>query len=114
MSRKFKWDKWNYDCQGDAYIIAKDQCPSKENVPVYIVENDNLHPDVFNPSNGEHLCLDIVQEGWCKYQVRTDWEDGDGEPMGGYFVLNEKHDTSPHKGKAGWFPVWIVRSGEWY
>lgn len=114
MSREFKWDKWDYDCDGEAYIIARDECPAKEIVPAYIVEHDHLHPSVLDPSFGEHLCAELVREGWCKYQVRTDWANGDGEPMGGYLVLDGKHENSPHKGKAGWFPVWIVRLGEWY
>ena len=53
---------------------------------------------------------------WCKYQVRTDWENGDGEPRGGYCVLMRESRPKRHDGKnkAGWFPVWIIRKGEWY
>jgi hypothetical protein len=108
MSRKFKWDSWDFDCDGDAYIIAKQECPEKENVPDYIIQEDCLHPD----------CKDgmVVEEGWCKYQVRTDWENGDGEPKGGYVV--EMYKSAPiklnGKRKPGWFPVWIVRKGDWY
>jgi hypothetical protein len=40
MARKFKWDMWDYDCNGLAYIIAKDECPNKSDVPQYIVEED--------------------------------------------------------------------------
>jgi len=105
---KFKWDAWDFDCDGDAYVIAKRECPEKENVPDYIIQEDCLHPD----------CKDgmIVEEGWAKYQVRTDWENTDEEPLGGYYV--DKCKTQPitmyGKKKQGWFPVWIVRKGEWY
>ena len=112
----FTWDKWNYDGGGEAFIIRKSLCPDRESVPQWIIENDNLHPDCLNPVLGEHLSAGDVKDGWCKWQVRTDWENGDGEPKGGYVV----EDYEPHtkrldgKRKAGWFPVWIVRVGEWY
>jgi len=108
MARKFKWDSWDFDCDGNAYIIAKQECPEKENVPDYIIREDCLHPD----------CKDgmVVEEGWCKYQVRTDWENGDGEPKGGYVI--EMRKSAPiklnGKRKPGWFSVWIVRKGNWY
>jgi len=108
MARKFKWNSWDFDCDGDAYIIAKAECTKRDNVPDYIIREDCLHPD----------CKDgmKIEEGWCKYQVRTDWENGDGKPLGGYVVeqyepLTRKLDG---KRKPGWFPVWIVRKGEWY
>lgn len=108
MSRKFTWDAWDFDCDGDAYIIAKGECPERENVPDYIIQEDNLHQD----------CKDgmIIEEGWCKYQVRTDWDNGDGEPQGGYCVRLSEAETKRLDGKRkpGWFPVWIVRKGEWY
>lgn len=108
MAKKFKWAAWDFDCDGDAYIIAKDECPEKENVFGYIIKNDNLHPD----------CRDgmVVEEGWCKYQVRTDWENGDGEPHGGYCVreYSRRSQKLDRKNKCGWFPVWIVRKGKWY
>ena len=108
MSRKFKWNAWDFDCDGDAYIIAKAECPEREQVPEYIAKEDCLHS---NCKGGM-----VVKEGWCKYQVRTDWENGDGEPMGGYVV--EQRATCPKyldgKNKPGWFPVWIVRKGDWY
>lgn len=110
MSRKFKWDMWDFDLDGSAYVIAKDECPNKKDVPAYIVHEDGLHPDVLNPEFGECLCPEIVQEGWCKFQVRSDWCDYEGEPAGGYVVHFGTHDM-PHK---GWFPVWIVRLGDWY
>jgi hypothetical protein len=58
-----------------------------------------------------------VEEGWCKYQVRTDWEnDDDAEPHGGYVIEQNEAFTKKVDGKrkSGWFPVWIVRRGEWY
>lgn len=109
MARKFKWDMWDYDCDGLAYIIAKDECPNKSDVPQYIVEEDGLHRDVLNPELGDCLCEDIVQEGWCKYMVRSDWDNAEG-PCGGYCAQLGTH-SNKHK---GWFPVWIVRVGYWY
>lgn len=110
MSRKFKWDMWDFDGDGMAYVIAKDECLNKEHVPTYIVREDGLHPDVLNPKIGECLCPEIVQEGWCKFQVRSDWIDEEGGPKGGYVVNFGTHNRQ-HK---GWFPVWVVRLGEWY
>lgn len=115
MERKFKWDSWDFDCDGEAYIIAKDQCPNRENVPEWIIKADNLDPECANPARGAHIAED-VKDGWCKYQVRTDWEHGDGEPQGGYGVETYEPFTKRLNGKRkpGWFPVWIVRKGEWY
>lgn len=101
--RKFKWDAWDFDCNGTAYIISVDECPKREDVPAFIHANDYI-PDEINPTMQ-------VQEGWCKYQVRRDWDNGDGQPQGGYYAT-----MAPHKGsraqyhiKPGWFKVWIVR-----
>nr|DAQ07901.1 MAG TPA: hypothetical protein [Caudoviricetes sp.] len=108
MARKFTWDVWNYDFDGDAYIIAKDQCPEKENIPDFICRVDDLDP-ACKPDM-------VVEEGWCKWQVRSDWEDGDGTPQGWYVV--EKQANPPRRlngqKQPGWFPVWIVRRDEWY
>jgi hypothetical protein len=106
---KFKWDAWDIDCEGEAYIIAKKECPEKDKVPDYIVEVDNLHQG----------CKDgmIIEEGWCKFQVRTDWDNGDGEPRGWYYVETYEpltRNSITGKRKQGWFAVWIVRKGEWY
>lgn len=108
MSRKFKWWSWNYDWDGDAYIIAKDECPNKEDVPEFICKNDGIHADCKSEM--------VVEEGWCKFQVRTDWEGGDGEPYGWYVVEKQKEPPKDLYGKKkrGWFPVWIVRKGQWY
>ncbi len=123
--RQFKWDKWDYDCSGTAYIIARDKCPNREDVPEWIVHADNLSLEVLDGNNPHCLSKDDIKEGWCKYQVRTDWENGDGEPRGGYYVENKAHTSVPmfqywqggttySKKSPGWFPVWIVRIGEWY
>ena len=60
----------------------------------------------------------IVEEGWCKWQVRTDWENLYGKPAGWYCVVESKFDTETKQlngnHKRGWFPVWIVRKGDWY
>lgn len=114
MPRKFKYEMWDFDGDGLAYVIAVDECPEKQLVPEYIVKADGLHRDVLNPEFGYYLSADDVQEGWCKYQVRTDWFDGDGSPMGGYVVEVRPHMTTAHKGQRGWFPVWIIRVGDWY
>ena len=124
---RFKYKIWDFDCDGEAYVIAKRECTDRKGVPKWIVENDNLPPDVMNPDLGEHLSVESVSEGWCKYQVRTDWDNCDGEPTGGYFVhegagkpsmsIYSKHHENPEKRgkpKPGWFPVWIVRLGDWY
>jgi hypothetical protein len=108
MARKFTWDSWDFDCDGEAYIVAKAECPDECDVPGYIVLHDAL----------PGYCADAmeVKEGWCKYQVRTDWEHGDGRPQGGYCVETYEPFTKNIYGKRkpGWFPIWIVRKGEWY
>jgi len=108
---KFIWNKWDFDCAGDAYIIRKSACPKREDVPDFIIREDNLSEDC-----RQGIVDGGVQAGWCKYQVRTDWENGDGKPQGGYYVEINKLDTKRTAGKRqrGWFPVWIVRLGEWY
>lgn len=112
MDRKFVWDMWNFDFEGLAYVISADAC-RKEDVPGFIVKNDGLSEDVLNPSYEDYLCTESVQEGWCKYQVRSDWEN-EGGAHGGYVAQIASHDSETFKGKRGWFPVWIVRLGEWY
>lgn len=83
---KFKWEAWDLDGPGDAYVIAKRWGgPRKEDVPGFIIREDNLHP---HRKDGM-----VVSEVFFKYQVRTDWAGYEGEP------------------KGGWFPVWIVRRG---
>lgn len=108
MSRKFTWDAWDYDCDGSAYIIAKDECPNREDVPDFICREDGINPDC-KPEM-------VVEEGWCKYQVRTDWEYGYGKPSGSYVVEKRKNQPCDINGKKkrGWFHVWIVRKDEWY
>lgn len=107
LARKFKWDAWDFDCDGSAYIIAKDECPNTADVPDYICRVDGIHSEC-KPEM-------VVQEGWCAYQWRCDWYDCD-ERRGSYIVMN---GASPPvdmygKKKPGWFPVWIVRKDEWY
>lgn len=114
MARKFKWDMWDFDGNGLAYIIAKDMCPNRCDVPKYIVKNDYLDPSVMDSSYGEHLCEDGVMEGWCKFQVRSDWMDMEGEAHGWYVVNLASHGDTAYQHRCGWFPVWVVRVGEWY
>ena len=106
--RKFIWNAWDVDGDGEAYVVAKAECPERENVSDYIMKADNL----------DSACKPemVVEEGWCKFQCRTDWADGDGEPRGFYVVEFFESDTKRLDGtrKPGWFPVWIVRKDEWY
>lgn len=99
MSKKFKWGSWDYDCCGaESYVISKDQCSNKEDVPDYICKVDRINEECKAEMN--------VQEGWCRWEVRTDWEDGDGEPQAWYCIYEKKVPRS--------FPVWTVRKDEWY
>lgn len=104
---KFKWRAWDIDGDGEAYVVAKRECPEKEDVPAYIIKEDNLHPD----------CREgmVVEEAWCSYQCRSDW-DGTKGPHGFYVVEFFESFTKNMYGKRkpGWFSVWIVRKGDWY
>lgn len=104
---KFIWKSWDIDGDGEAYVVAKRVCPQREDVPEYIIKEDNLHPD----------CREgmVIEEAWCKYQCRSDWENTDG-PHGFYAVEFFESFTKNMYGKRkpGWFPVWIVRKGDWY
>lgn len=97
MKRKFVWDAWDYDLNGEAYIIAKDACPDRENVADFICREDGILE--------KHKPEMHVQEGWCRWEVRRDWDNMNGEPCGGYCVYDEKAPRS--------FAVWIIRKGEW-
>lgn len=55
--RYFVWDTWDYDCDGEAYIIAKDVCPNKEDVPDFICREDRI------PAKSKSEMR--VQDGWC-------------------------------------------------
>lgn len=96
--KKFTWNEWDYDCDGEAYIIAKSECPNKSDVPDYICRVDRISDECKPDMN--------VKEGWCRWEVRTDWDNGNGEPQGWYCIYR-----SPVK-RA--FPVRIVRKEEWY
>lgn len=96
--RKFTWDAWDYDCDGDAYIIAKDECPRCEDVPDFICREDHLDPACTTDM--------VVKEGWCRHECRTDYEEHYGERLSSYVVHDEKVPRA--------FPVWIVRKDEWY
>ena len=98
MSRQFTWNAWDYDCDGEAYIISKDECQEKTEVPTYICKVDNISEECKSDMN--------VQEGWCRWEVRSDWENGDGEPRGWYVIYDKKVLRS--------FPIWIVKKEEWY
>lgn len=103
---KFTWLDWDFDGNGCAYIIAKKECPKIENVLDYICKNDMLQEEC-----KKYM---IVEEGWCKYQVRSDW---DNSERGGGYVVEQQKDVPTdlnEKKKPGWFPVWIIRKGDWY
>ena len=108
MSRKFTWLKWDIDEDGECYVIAQDLCQNISDVPNFVVKEDHLDP----------ACAPdmVVEDGWCKFQVRTDWSNCDGEPRGWYVVERDKSSAFDIYGKrkSGWFPVWIIRIGEWY
>lgn len=106
MPRAFKWDSWDFDLDGSAYIIAADECPDKADVPDYICREDRIHSEC-KPEM-------IVEEGWCKFQVRSDFYEHEGERTGSYVVEKHPHMSTAFKGKRGWFKVWIVRKEEWY
>ena len=99
--RNFSYDVWNYDGDGNAYIITKDTCPNITDVPEFIKREARLQSLTLDDINE-------IKEGVCKWQVRTDWENCDGRPIGWYYI-NDSVKT-----KKGYFPVWIVRCDDWY
>lgn len=105
--RAFTYEIWDFDCNGEAFVIAKDQCPEQEKVAAYIADQEGFDPACANEM--------IVEEGYCKYQCRSDWENDDC-PRGGYTVEQQKAYPTYQDGrrKRGWFPVWIIRLGDWY
>jgi len=101
---------WNFDGDGEAYVIDKDLCPVIADLPSWIIKEDNLHPDCADGIRKD------IQDGWCRYECRSDWEDEDGDPHGGYVVTQCQSETKRITGKRkpGYFPVWIIRVGDWY
>lgn len=95
--RKFTWDAWDYDGDGSAYIIAKDECPHREGVLGFICRKNHIEPKCAADM--------VVKDGWCRYECRTDWEEHYGERLSLYAAYDEK---VPHA-----FPVWIVRKEPW-
>ena len=101
--RKFTWDCWDFDMDGDAYIVSKDECPIKEDVIKYICDHDYVQ----GPEQDINIDFGaLIKEGWCCYQCRSDWAN-DYERCGSYVA--EVGENKPNYGR-GWFPVWIVRS----
>ena len=96
--RKFTWDCWDFDLDGCAYVIAKDEC-GKENLADYICSHNYV-----SGITG----FEKISEGWCAFQVRRDWDNED-VPNGGYVV--EICENKPKSGR-GWFPVWIIRDDD--
>ena len=107
--RKFTWDSWDYDGDGEAYIVAKDECPDINELPAWLIKADNLDTE-----SAKDIPNDI-KDGWCRFQCRSDWENMNG-PHGWYIVTENRNDTMSlyRKKKAGWFAVWIVRKTDWY
>ena len=99
--RKFTWECWDYDLEGYAYVVSKDECPDKENFVQYISAEDFGHDDDIGGLNPNPE----IKEGWCSFQCRSDWDDGSYR-NGGYIV--EEGTEKPKYGR-GWFPVWISR-----
>lgn len=92
MSRSFTSNLWDFDGDGEAFIVAQDKYTAAE-----AVEKADLElPD--------HKGMQ-ARYGMCAYQCRSDWEDDEGGPKGGYIV----EIGEARKGRRGWFPVWIVR-----
>ncbi|GHU53047.1 hypothetical protein AGMMS49975_10150 [Clostridia bacterium] len=107
--RKFVEDSWDYDCDGYAYIVAKDCVKTLADV----VERSAAFYCGEPRENPE----EYIQGGWCKYQVRTDWYEFEGERRGSYIVFDDtdakKYILNTNgKRKLGWFPVWILRFPE--
>lgn len=96
--RYFVWATWDYDCDGEAYIIAKDVCPNKEDVSDFICREDRI------PAKSKSEMR--VQDGWCRWELRSDWNNDYGDRGGGYCIYDQKVPRA--------FPVWIVRKEEWY
>ena len=101
--RKFTWNCWDFDTEGYAYVVSKDECPDKENFVQYISAEDFGHDDDIGNLNPNAN----VFEGWCCFQCRSDWDNTD--IPGGYVV--EEGKEKPTNGR-GWFPVWIARSDD--
>ena len=99
--RKFTFDCWDIDYEGDAYVVSKDECREKRAVIGYIVDNDCLN----GTDDEEELRINSdakILDGWCCYQCSY----FDGERQCGYIA--EIGEEKPSYGR-GWFPVWIVR-----
>lgn len=108
MAKRFRMESWDIDGEGNAFVVAKDACPNKEDVPRFICDGDFLDHDCEKDM--------VVEEGWCRFMVRSDWDDYDGERRGGYVVYLGTDRPKSRNGSIarGWFPVWIVRHGDWY
>jgi len=92
-NRKFDFNCWDFDGDGEALVADAEIYSPTDAVDLAKVE----------------LCTEAVEPsvcGWCHFECRTDWEDGDGSPQGGY-VVRQTIDK-PNRGR-GWFKVWIAR-----
>ena len=105
---KFTWKAWDFDSEGEAYIISKRECPDRAKVVDYILMQDHLDP-AYRSALERNL-----REGWCAYQCRSDWMDTSGA-MGWYVVELEEKYILNLQGvrKRGWFPVWVIRKDTW-
>jgi hypothetical protein len=95
---------WDFDGYGHAFVVSKDVCKTPKDVLDLVKSEIERQP--VNPGN-EHA----VEEGWCKFQCRSDWSDG--YAGGGYVVVDceREFETTNALGKRtpGWFRVWYVR-----
>ena len=102
---EFNWGKWDFDLDGDAYVINKKQCPMKADVPDFILEEDNLHEDC-----KQGIIDQGIQQGWIRYGKCNYWDDSYTGRSG--FEVQIDNDNLHFK--KNWDPVWIVRIGDWY
>ena len=69
---------------------------------------DNIEPEALN-----QIYTLVKQPAFADCKA-SDWEDMEGERHGWYVVEKAPHNSPTFRGKRGWFPVWIIRLGEWY
>lgn len=108
--KKFTWNRWRIDGDTDTIVIAKSEVQNKEDVADYIIEAEGFLSEF--KEEIEHN----IKEGWCKWQIRRDWNDFEGEAIGGYLVeeTSNRPATPDGKPQPGWFPVWLIRADYWY
>jgi len=99
MKKKRKWELWENKSRL-YYVIAKAECPNREDVKGWIV--DNLPLDILDGNNPMHLSIDDIQEGWGQAE-----ESRAGNKNGAERI------SISNKPIPGWFTVWIVQKRNW-